>query len=191
MRHALLIAIPLLLPLLAACAGQAAPQAGELLRRQLDDDWKYWMTQYPETATSFGYPGQNARWTDYSPAAIDARAAYLRQSVQRIASINRARLGADEQITYDLYRDLLETAAKGLEFQNDAMPVRGVIPHNLRMPMNQIEGVQQDVAAVVAQMPTATREDYENIIKRLQGVGTLVDQTIALMEQGMAATLMP
>ena len=40
-------------------------------------------------------------------------------------------------------------------------------------------------------MPTATREDYENIVARLQGVGPLVDQTIALMERGIAAGLTP
>ena len=136
-------------------------------------------------------PGQNARWTDYSPAAIDARAAHLRDSARAIAHIDRARLGAEDQISYDLYRELLETAAQGLDFHNDAMPIRSVVPHNLRMPMNQLEGVQQDVPNAIAQMPTATRADYENIIARLEGVGPLIDQTIALMEQGMADRLMP
>lgn len=28
--------------------------------------WDYTMREYPEFATSVGYPGQNARWTDYS-----------------------------------------------------------------------------------------------------------------------------
>jgi uncharacterized protein (DUF885 family) len=189
--HLLVGALTILCIAVAGCAREAGPSAADLLRAKLDADWKYWMVQYPEAATSMGYPGQNARWTDYSPAAIDARAAYLKDSVQRIAAIDRAGLGADDRITYDLYRDLLETAAKGLDFHNDAMPIRGVIPHNLRMPMNQLEGVQQDVPSVIAQMPAATRADYENIIARLQSVGTLVDQTIALMEQGMAAGLMP
>ena len=40
-------------------------------------------------------------------------------------------------------------------------------------------------------MPAATRQDYENIIVRLQGVGPLVDQTIALMERGLAAGMTP
>jgi uncharacterized protein (DUF885 family) len=57
--------------------------------------------------------------------------------------------------------------------------------------MNQIEGVQQDLPNIIAQMPAATRADYDNIIARLQGAGRLVDQTIALMQQGMAAGLMP
>jgi uncharacterized protein (DUF885 family) len=190
-NHLLFTALAVLSMVVVGCARQAAPAAADLLRAQLDDDWKYWMVQYPETATAVGYPGQNARWTDYSQAAIEARAAYLKNSVQRVQGLDRARLGADDQITYDLYRELLETAAKGLEFHNDAMPIRGVIPHNLRMPMNQLEGVQQDVPNAVAQMPTATRADYENIIARLQGAGPLVDQTIALMEQGMAAGMMP
>src|SRR3954453_5628260 len=156
-------------------ATQAGRTPADLLRAQLDEDWTYWMAQYPETATAFGYPGQNGGWTGYSEGAIAARSAYLNRSVQRVVSIDRSGLGAEDQVTYDLYRDLLETAAKGLEFNNDAMPIRGVIPHNLRMPLNQIEGVQQDVPSALAQMPAVTREDYENIIARLQTAGRLVD----------------
>ena len=82
-------------------------------RTQLEEDWKYWMAQYPEYATLAGYPGQNARWTDYSQAAIDARAEYLKKSVERLTSIDRDRLSTDRQLEYDLYRDLLQTEWKG------------------------------------------------------------------------------
>ena len=67
--------------------------------------------------------------------------------------------------------DLVETAATGLDFHNDAIPIRGVIPHNLLMPINQIEGIQQDIPHVLALMPASTVEDYESIISRLQKVG--------------------
>lgn len=174
-----------------ACAVRAPERRADLLRTQLDDDWKYWMTEYPEVATSFGYPGQNARWTDYSPAAVDARATYLRESTGRLSAIDRASLDANDGLNYDLYRDLLDTAVAGLEFHNDALPIRGVIPHNLFMPINQLEGIAQDIPHILTLMPTATREDYENILSRLQGVRPLVDQTIALMEQGLAAGLTP
>jgi len=174
----------------AACALQTTRHE-DMLRNQLDEDWKYWMTQYPELATSIGYPGQNMRWTDYSQPAIDARAEYLKKSFERLSMIDRAKLEPEDQINYDLYRDLLETAVKGLDFHNDALPIRGVIPHNLMMPMNQLEGIQQDVARTFAIMPAETREDYENIILRLQRIGLLVDQTIALMEQGIAAGMTP
>jgi len=40
--------------LLMACASQTPNQrnrADEALRAQFEEDWKYWMTQYPEVAT--------------------------------------------------------------------------------------------------------------------------------------------
>jgi uncharacterized protein (DUF885 family) len=156
-----------------ACAVQAPERRADPLRSQLDTDWKYWMTEYPEVATAFGYPGQNARWTDYSQPAIDARVKYLKQSASRLTAIDRAHLDPNDQLNYDLYRDLLDTAVAGLEFHNDALPIRGVIPHNLLMPINQLEGIAQDIPRTITLMPAATREDYENIVSRLHGVGPL------------------
>lgn len=149
------------------------------------------MEQYPDTATALGYSGQNMRWTDYSQAAIDARAGYLRKSSVRIHQINPDQLSSEERVSYDLYHDLLETAVKGLDFHNDAFPIKGVIPHNLQMPVNQLEGVQGDIPRTIAIMPANTREDYENIVLRLERVPALIDQTIALMEHGLAAKMTP
>jgi uncharacterized protein (DUF885 family) len=163
----------------------------DAMRAQFNDDWTYWMAQYPEMATLLGYPGEHGRWTDYSPQAIDARAGYLRKSLERFTSIDRARLSPDDQVSYDLYRELLETAVTGLDFHHDALPIRGVVPANLMMPISQMAGVQQDVPRVIASMPAATREDYEHIIARLQAVAPLVDQVVALMERGLAAGMTP
>jgi len=190
-----LVTLLTLLPLvsLVGCAVQAPDSGGasDRWRSQLDEDWKYWMAEYPELATAVGYPDHNARWTDYSPKAIAARADYLRRSAQRLANFDRASLSPADQLSYDLYRGLLQTAIAGLEFHNDALPIRGVIPHNLRMPLNQLEGVALDIPRTISLMPTATRDDYENIVARLQTVGPLVDQTIALLEQGLADGLTP
>src|SRR5262249_33808491 len=62
---------------------------------------------------------------------------------------------------------------------------------NLLMPMNQLEGIQQDIPRSFAMMPKASRDDYENIVLRLERVAPLVDQTIALMENGVAAKMTP
>src|SRR5688572_33038485 len=129
------LALAALLVLASACSRDTAPAPGrsveETFRAQLNADWKYWMEQYPEWATLIGYPGQNNRWTDYSPGAIDARAAYLRKSAEQLSSIDRGGLPSSSHLDFDLYRDLLHTAVDGLQFQNDAIPFRGVIPHNL------------------------------------------------------------
>src|SRR5262249_24924479 len=151
----------------------------------------YWMTQHPEYATVVGYPGQDARWTDYSASSIADRENYLKTSLKRLLRIDRNELTSEDRITFDLYRDSLETAVEGLQFHNEALPIKGVIPHNLAMPMNQMEGIQQEIPHVLAVMRTATAQDYENILSRLEGVGALVDQTIALMEQGLTAGMTP
>src|ERR1051325_5753885 len=73
---------------IVACAAQSSSGSAKL-RQQLEEDWKYWMTQYPELATAYGYPGQNMRWTDYSQAAIESRAEYLKKSSTRLKEIDR------------------------------------------------------------------------------------------------------
>jgi len=192
MRYLTALAVFAVVPLAIACSRKDESQATRAaFQGQLDEEWKYWMEQYPEAATQLGYPGQNARWTDYSQAAIDARAAYLRKGLERLNAVNREHLDEPGRLNYDLYRDLLQTAVDGLRFHNDAMPVRFVTTPSLLMPINQMGGVQQDVPRVIASMPSATRRDYENIIARLEGIGVLVDQTIALMERGIAARLTP
>ena len=191
MRYFALVTLLLVFPLAFACARDDSAATRAAFRGQLDEEWKYWMEQYPEAATLLGYPGQNAHWTDYSQGAIDARAAYLKKSLERLRRLNRTHLEADDQLNYDLYEDLLETAVEGLRFHNDAMPLRFVTAANLMMPVNQMGGVQQEVPRLVGAMPAATKQDYEAVIARLQGVRTLVHQTIALMERGLAAGYTP
>ena len=176
---------------LFATVAAVAQTPGDRLRALFDEDWKYWMSQYPEMATAFGYPGHDARWTDYSSPAIASRDAYLRGTVARLDAIDRARLSTADQLNYDLYREMIATAIEGLEFGNDALPLRSVIPHNLRMPMNQIEGVQQDIPRILSLMPAATVADYENIVARLRAAPALIDQTIALMREGLAQGMSP
>jgi uncharacterized protein (DUF885 family) len=115
----------------------------------------------------------------------------LKKSLERLSAIDGAQLDAGDQLNQDLYRDLLQTAVQGLEFENDAVPIRGVIAHNLLMPINQLEGIQQDIPRTFALMPAASSQDYENIVARLAGVDQAVAQTIALMERGLSAGVTP
>jgi uncharacterized protein (DUF885 family) len=174
-----------------ACGSAPAGAPSQAMYDQFDRDWQYWMTQYPEVAAGFGVPGGESRWTDYSRDAITTRATYLRESLDRFKFVDRSTLGAADQLNYDLYRQMLETAVEGLDFQNDAIPIRGVIPHNLMMPMNQMEGIQQDIPRTIAQMPAATTDDLRMILMRVRAIPALVDQTIALMREGIVEKMTP
>ncbi|HTZ74493.1 MAG TPA: DUF885 domain-containing protein [Candidatus Aquilonibacter sp.] len=156
------------------------------LRAFLAADWKYWVEQYPEDATEFGYQGENDRWTDYSPAAIASRNQRLRQSMGELEAIARNDLPPSERLNYDLYREQLQLTLEGLAYHGDAFPLQNEFPTILYMPVNQMGGVQQYVPDIIAQMSMEKESDYRDLVARLNGVPAVVDQTIALMKLGMA-----
>jgi uncharacterized protein (DUF885 family) len=159
-------------------------EATKKFRAFLGQDWKRWMEDYPEMATYVGYPGQNRKWTDGSPAGIAAREKHLQQSLEALKKIDRAALPASEQLNYDLYEELFETTTEGLKYGDDPMPFRGVIPGNRWLPINQMGGVQ-DAADLFALMPHEKVADYEDILARLETLPTPVEQTIAWMQEGL------
>jgi uncharacterized protein (DUF885 family) len=154
-------------------------------REYLDEDWKRWMAEYPELATGVGFPGQNRRWADDSPQGIAARKQHLQQTLATLKSISRAELSPVEQLNYDLYLELLSTAEEGLQYGDDPMPFRNVVPGNLWMPMTQMGGVQQGAAETLSSMPSASVSDYEDILARLVALPAYVEQQQALLQEGL------
>jgi uncharacterized protein (DUF885 family) len=182
-----LLPILFLLPLLATAQGGAPDQAeaGQRFRAFLSEDWKRWMHDYPEMATGVGFPGQNRRWTDESPAGFDARVKHLRRSLAALQEFERESLPSSEQLNFDLYSELLETAVEGLPFGDDPMPFRGVTPANRWMPLNQMGGIQQGAAETLATMAHEKLSDYEDIIARLEALPAVVDQTMGNLQEGV------
>lgn len=156
--------------------GQAEP---ERLKKLFELYWEYRMMEYPEAATYAGYPGQNDRWTDDSLEAIARRERELQWPIKAIESIDRAKLGAADQLSYDLFKRNAKLAIEGTAFKGELMPI------------NQMGGVQQDVAQTLSIMPAAKVKDYEDILARLRGVPKLIDQAIALMDKGLEAGITP
>src|SRR4051812_5854128 len=109
-------------PSLAADAKPASTppsvdKASETFRSFLDDEWRWAMTQSPEWATQVGFPGQNRRWTDMSPSAIEQRDQHAREALRRLVAIPRAALGGGEQLDYDLFKRRLELEIEGQKFK--------------------------------------------------------------------------
>ena len=163
----------------------AQAEAARKLRSFLHADWQRWMTEYPEVATHVGFPGQDDRWTDDSLAGIASRKKHLADSLATLKSIQRADLPAGEQLDFDLYLELLETANEGLQYGDDPFPFRNVVPRNLWMPMTQMGGIQQEAPETLAMQPHQTFADYETILKRLASLPAAVDQQLVLLQDGL------
>jgi uncharacterized protein (DUF885 family) len=160
-------------------------EAARKFRAYLDEDWKRWMVEYPEMATGAGFPGQNRRWSDDSPAGIEARKEHLHESAVRLKAISRTALPNAEQLNYDLYAELLATAEEGLQFGDDPLPFRQVVPQNIWMPLTQMGGIQQGAAETLSSMPRKSVSDYEDILARLEALPASVEQQQALLQEGL------
>ena len=180
------------LPLLVLGQGSSEGKtAAKEFRDYLDADWKLWMEQYPELATGVGYSGQNRRWQDDSASGIAARKAHLAESLKKLKSFSREALLAGEQLNYDLYRELLETAEEGLQYGGDPLPFRNVVPGNFYLPLNQMGGVQQGAAETMASQPNQSVADYEDILARLEALAKNVDEQLALLREGLSKGYTP
>jgi uncharacterized protein (DUF885 family) len=187
-----LVGALLVLPISATAQAKGdAMQAAKESRAYFDADWKRWMELYPEFATGVGYPGQNRRWSDNSPQGIEARKTHLAASLKNLKSFSRATLPPSEQLNYDLYRELLETAQEGLQYGDDPMPFRNVVPTNLWMPLHQMSGVQQGAAEALSTQPRQSVADYEDILARLEALPKNVEEQVALLKEGLRKGFTP
>jgi uncharacterized protein (DUF885 family) len=157
----------------------------------MERDWVAWLHEAPEVASAVGFPGLNDRWNDDSPAGIAARRRHLTESLATLDRFDRNRLSADERLDHDLYRELLVSAEEGLQFGHDPFPFRLGSPTNLRMPINQLQGVQLNASDVSDIQPLGTVADYEALLDRFESYPVTVDHNIALLEAGRALGFTP
>ena len=175
-----LFAVPML-ALANASDGDSSAQAQEVkkFRAFLDEDWKRAMVDQPEAATRLGFPGENRRWRDKSPQGIELRKKHLRESIATLKTIRREELPEVEKLNYDLYGRFLADLEEGTQYGDDAGG------GSLWMPLNQLGGIQQGAAAILALMPHETVADYEDILARLEALPSAVEQTLALLQDGL------
>jgi uncharacterized protein (DUF885 family) len=149
------------------------------LKRFFDLYWRTHMLESPELATYIGYPGLDDRLDDASPEMVALGRRIVRDERAALASIDRARLTPVEQVDYDLALWRVEEAIEGERFHQEFMPV------------HQLDGIQQELPALLASMPTRSVQDWENRLARLRQVPRAVDQTLGLLAQGLAAGITP
>ena len=148
------------------------------LHQLFDLDWEYANVEYPEYATYTGYPGQNDRWTDLSVAAINRRRAIVRSELEVVRAINRERLIAADELSYDIFKRRVDEVIEGMRFPDDLIQI------------TQRDGPQY-AASTIGTMPAATVKDYTDIIARLRALPVVVDQTIALLDSGIKRGVTP
>ncbi len=169
----------------AVAAPAAQPQAAatrspaaQALHRLFDEEWERGLRERPEEASFNGDKRYNERWTDFSPAAIQARADGDRRALERLKAIDRAALSAEDQLNYDVFAWNLEKSIARRQFREELMPV------------GQNGGVQT-ADGLAEGLDFAQPKDYRDWLARMRALPTLIAQTQALMREGVKAGLVP
>ena len=145
------------------------------LRQAFANYWQWRLADRPELATSVGRSEHNDRWTDWSKSARERRRAARQEFLQQVVYVSPGNLTAAEHLSADLLEYELRTT---LEVEPWVDLVERV---------SQVDGLHNEVFAVIDQMPARSVRDYENIIARLRALPAHVDQSIDLLREQLAS----
>lgn len=155
-------------------ADPAAGSGAERLHALFERSWAHAMEEHPEQATYVGWPEFHDRWTDLSVEAVERRRRDAGEALGVLASIDRGGLDEQDARSHEMFEEVERAAAAAAAFPGDYLA------------LSQLEGPQIDVAFLLSVMPRETPAHHGDLLSRLGGVADVVDQTIELLERGVA-----
>ncbi len=156
----------------AGTRGQGPPSAAKQLHALFKADWEWRLRESPAFASVLGDKRYNDRWPDASPAAFERRHERRLATVAKLKAIPPASLSAADKVNYQLFRRELEDSIGEYDFGWHLLAV------------SQMGGIQQQ-DDLANQLRFTTVKDYEDWIARLRAFPAYMDQTIALMREGI------
>jgi len=162
--------------LLAGLCAHADP--AEDFTTLLNDAWEWQLNEHPVFASRLGDRRRNDQWQDLSLDAFERRHEDERAFLRRLRAIDSAQLTADDQLNYDLFRRELENSIDAHQYKSYLMPI------------SQRGGVQS-LESTAETVRLANVGDYEDWLARMAGVDNMIDQTMALQEEGRKTGYMP
>jgi len=155
----------------------ATGDAAQNLHSLFGREWDYEMQREPVWASSLGDRRWNDRWPDVSLQALQKDHEHRIAVLDMLKAIDRSRLSAREQLNYDIFKQQYESAVEGYDF------------HWFLIPLNQREGIQTS-DTLGDELRFETLKDYQDWIARLRAFPAYLDETIALMTQGIRERMM-
>lgn len=145
------------------------------LDRLFGEYYEFLLRSNPEAATEVGRREYNDRWTDHSRQGRDTLRAEQRAFLDRVHEISAEGLTEQESVSRELLIGDLEQSLEGRETEDYLLST------------NQLFGLHARVPLTIAQMPTETVDDYQNIITRIEATPAYADQVIELLQEAIDA----
>ncbi|MGE5626140.1 MAG: DUF885 domain-containing protein [Bacillota bacterium] len=158
----------------AAPAPSVDPAATAALHALFDREWDRNMRENPLYASDLGDYRYNDQWPDVSMDAINRSHTEDQQALNDLLKIDRSRLSPEDQVSYDLFQWEHKDSLESFNF------------HEYLFPLNQLGGIQTVGDIATQSLRFEKLKDYQDWLKRMQTFGPYMDQTIALLQQGVA-----
>jgi uncharacterized protein (DUF885 family) len=158
----------------AAPAATAASPAASALHDLVTSEWQREMREDPLEASADGFHQYDGFWPDVSLATLAREHQEDLQALRKLAAIDRSALTGEDLITYDLFK-------YRYQMQVEEFGLKGYL-----MPVNELDGIQT-LRTLTHTLRFENAADYHNFVHRLQTFKPFMDQTIALLEEGVAA----
>ena len=164
--------------LVATLAHAQSIDEGTRLHAFFAEEWERGLRENPESASFEGDKRFNDRWSDNSLEAIAASEAADREALAKLKRFDRSKLSPADQLNYDTYLWLQEKSVQRQAFRE------------YLQPMGHQGGVQTADGLVEGLAFNETR-DYRDWLARMRALPKAIDQTIALMREGVKAGNVP
>ncbi|MFN2597672.1 MAG: DUF885 family protein [Pyrinomonadaceae bacterium] len=151
---------------------QPTADAARSLHALFEEEWEYAMREHPTWASTLGDRRYNDRWEDDSLTAIERRHQHDVAVLERLKKIDRARLSPADQLNYDLFEKQYATDVEGYKYRWHLVP------------LNQRGGIQTE-DDLGDELRFTTVKDYDDWIARLRAFPRHMDETIALLREGV------
>lgn len=147
------------------------------LQQLFDDEWEWTLREAPTFASYLGDKRYNDRWPDLSLEAIQCRQDHQRDVLKRLEGMDVSALSASDKLNYRLFRRQIQREIEGYPFRWHLVPV------------TQRDGIQ-DENSLADSLQFETVKDYEDWITRLRSLPVYMDQTMALMREGIRSKIL-
>lgn len=156
-------------------AGQGSER--ERLQRLFDTGGE--RSRWESSPVSHTIRGERARWWSNVPEVVEARRKLADAELVAIRSIDRSAVAPEDQLNYDLFLWLAETAAQRLSFPTEYIAI------------DWHSGVQRWATGWVTNRPAKSVTDYEETLAWLRGIPLRIDEDVARMREGLRQGITP
>jgi uncharacterized protein (DUF885 family) len=151
----------------------SANPAADALRQLAAEYWEGVLRRNPILATFFGDHRYDDRLPDLGSTGRANEEADLLELLDRLDALKDANLGVDDRITQDMLGLAIKGGLDALTYRLDEMAV------------DQMDGPQVWLPELLNWHPTDTPEHVQQLIARFRAFGTLIDQYLGNLSDGI------